>query len=451
MRIIKKVPAYKKARKSKLYSKPVRYGIADKSVARMYSDLEKEIFLIERSLESLKYKVRYYSLWDKIVSGFEGLVGKINKITDKIKSFFIVKLDKVYTVDDFIDRNTRQFKREGFKAFFDSLFKFEFLSKNYAKVEEDKVTPELQSLDKSTQQLLESLDQEITEMQSDTTSMNKKQKKQKGSALLSLINDIAQKIVNGVFGFEDKDLKPIQTSGLVEIKHQSDLHKESKEEEDITKKLNKFIKTIQLVDGFLTKRIRNRFILAIVALALFIVALLICYEVGQANLAFLLANVIYFAIGVILTFLFLVYCVILVALAFKTSMKEADSYKNQMANKLTDMAQKIAELEINTKNSEMVKNIKSLFKTQLEAAKEEVEELLEKSKDSLAGEGMVKEKDFKSIYNRHFEFIDNFITELRKVNGQAEVAVAGRSRLIRRKNRIFSSNKHVIKKKLRYR
>ncbi|MEM4166764.1 MAG: hypothetical protein QW255_05405 [Candidatus Bilamarchaeaceae archaeon] len=433
MRIIKKVPVYKKTRKSKLYSKSVRYGIADKSVARMYSDLEKEIFLIEKKLESLKYKVRYYSFWNKIVSAFQITKNKVtgfieslyNSASKKIESIFSVEVDEPYQVSDFIDSATGKFNMEKFRKFVEYLFTFS--SKNQPKNYAESVQPKI----------LTELDKEI-ESAAQNAGGDSDQQEQ-------LFDAIGSAVVESL----DSNL------GLKAVKSK---HQSSSPEKDslgikptIEAELNKLIRRVQQVKIYIFEgKLKNRFWLLVISFLLFLASLVIAYEFKELYILFYIAHKVYFATAIILTFALLAYAIILFGRTYGAAIDKANEYRKRMKDRLIALAEKIDSLK-ESDDKEQWQNIQSLFAERMSSATDQIKSLVEKHKRNWFREGALKEGELEQVYQQSFAQIEGYLATIEDTKTQAEPAVAGRSRLIRRKNRIFSSDKHVIKKKLRYR
>lgn len=427
MRIIKRVPASKKVRKSKLYSKSVRYGIADKSVARMYSDLEKEIFLIERRLENLKYKVKYYSFWDKIVSAFHNIKDKVaefikrlyDSVSKKIKSIFSVKVDKEYTVSSFINSDTNQFDMERFTKFVKYLFTFPSVQqpKNYAESASPKT--------------LEELNNEITRAV-EAAGENEERQAQVFDAISAAIGESLQ---------SDLD---IQTN---EIKHQSDSI-----EQRIEKQLNKFIRTTQQVKILIFRgNVKSRFWLCVISFLLFLITLVIAYRFKVALVLLYIKYKIYFLIATVLFFALFCYSFVLLGMAVSKAKARADQYRQELVNRITALAKKIMALkEGNEKDEKEWELIRSSFAQNLESATSKIKESMEKYKSSWFRDGALKEEELDEIYEESFKDAEGYFKFVESINEQAEPEVSGKSRL-RERNRLFNSNKRVIKKKLRYR
>lgn len=426
MRIVKRIPASKKVRKRKLYSKSVRYGVVDKSMARMYSDLEKEIFLIERKLENLKYKVRYYSIWSKLTSVFQKLkdgvvnVGKYLSeiyriVVGKIKSIFKIVRPE-YTVNDLIDNNG-QLNKQRLGEFIDYLFPSS-ASESEADI---KIDEQMEKLDSKIERLPEKEREEA----------------------INAMNLATRQTLKDEFGIDVQNLEVPKPVGAVKTKHESQSD-ETERNYEIEENMNKLINVLASTKvSLVNKTYRNKLIYLIVSFVVFIVAPVVCYDIMKTFTAIYYTYKNYFLIGFVLSIINFVFSLFVFAKEFEKRTERIEKYKEQFKNNVYILADRINKLNDD--------NLKAVFAQKLEEASEQIRKLSEKYKEHWYYRG-VPESELDKVYEDCFRSIidySNSVVAAAIGNQETDSSVDGKSRF--RGNRLFSRDRRVMKRKLRYR
>lgn len=422
MRIVKRIPVSKELRKRKLYSKSVRYGIADKSMARMYSDIESEIFLIERKLENLKYKVRYYSIWSKLTSFFDEIKQKIinigkylrdiyNRFLSIIKGIFKSNVKQKYTVEDFIDKDG-QLNVDKYTAFI-----------NYMLTD----TEDQKTYDSEVYETIQNLDEEIRSLP----------EKEKEEAINS-ISLAAKEAVENELGIKFENLKIVTPKNVVESKHESHF---SERNYEIERKINKFIWLLQNTKvSLINKSHRNKLIYFIISLLVFVLSGAIFYYIMMTFTAFYFANKIYFVILWGLLAINFGYSFYAFAKSRQKRVDEIEKYKNEVQESVMTLSEKVDKLNDT--------NVQAVFSQKLDEAISGIKELSNAYKNS-EYYGGVPQSELDRLYKNTFGKVEDLVISIEQaVSGADATSMGGKSRV--RGSRLFSRDRRVIRRKLRY-